>query len=363
MTPGQRTTDMPTRHAATTGPVPTPVSDPLHAHEPVTDVLDSSGQTLDTSVRESMEAKFRSDFSHVRVHTDATASQSALMLNARAYTVGTDIVFGAGEYEPHTADGRKLLAHELSHVVQQSGASHQTATASPATAEQEAGRLSHAIESSASVRVSARAPVGAIQRQGNKNPKDDTAKAIIARAKDTKTAAPDRAVQLIKDIVATYYPGDAAKVDTIVFDNEKAKTGLTTGSVGSGAKAKGKIYVGDAFLDNVDSFARRVLQVGHELQHVDQYRTGLAGDQHKHMREFLAFHDGAFAEEKAGTGRVDKGTRRNLIDEALKNFYCLTTDEQKDNAGKKEALLKRRAEINDKAGEGPTEPPTSSCQK
>jgi len=60
------------------------------------------------------------DFSHVRVHTDAQATQSARAVSARAYTVGRDIVFGAGEYAPTTSAGRQLLAHELTHVVQQS---------------------------------------------------------------------------------------------------------------------------------------------------------------------------------------------------------------------------------------------------
>jgi hypothetical protein len=68
-----------------------------------------------------MEPRFGRDFSHVRVHTDGRAADAASAMEARAYTVGRDIVFGAGEYEPGTADGRRLLAHELSHVIQQQG--------------------------------------------------------------------------------------------------------------------------------------------------------------------------------------------------------------------------------------------------
>jgi hypothetical protein len=64
----------------------------------------------------------RQDFSRVRVHTDARAAESARSVNALAYTVGQDVVFGAGQYRPESADGRKLLAHELTHVVQQSQA-------------------------------------------------------------------------------------------------------------------------------------------------------------------------------------------------------------------------------------------------
>ena len=61
------------------------------------------------------------DFGHVRVHTNARAMASAQAVHARAYTVGRDIVFGAGQYAPHTSAGRRLLAHELAHTIQQSG--------------------------------------------------------------------------------------------------------------------------------------------------------------------------------------------------------------------------------------------------
>jgi hypothetical protein len=66
-----------------------------------------------------MEARFGHDFSRVRVHSDAPAAESADAVQARAYTVGNDIVFGRGEYAPGTAKGRRLMAHELTHVVQQ----------------------------------------------------------------------------------------------------------------------------------------------------------------------------------------------------------------------------------------------------
>ncbi len=87
----------------------------------VQDVLRSPGQPLDRSTREWMESRFGTDFSGVRVHSDWQAGNSALALNARAYTVGSNIVFAGGQYAPHTSDGRKLIAHELTHVVQQGG--------------------------------------------------------------------------------------------------------------------------------------------------------------------------------------------------------------------------------------------------
>ena len=79
------------------------------------------GQPLSKSERAYFESRFGVDFSQVRLHNDAQAAESARALNAKAYTLGQDVVLGAGEYAPGTSEGRKLMAHELTHVVQQSG--------------------------------------------------------------------------------------------------------------------------------------------------------------------------------------------------------------------------------------------------
>ncbi|HEY8410024.1 MAG TPA: DUF4157 domain-containing protein, partial [Pyrinomonadaceae bacterium] len=86
----------------------------------VHDVLHSSGLPLDPTTRAWLEPRFGHDFSNVRVHTDARAAESAHAVNALAYTVGHDVVFGPGQYAPNTDRGNRLLAHELTHVVQQS---------------------------------------------------------------------------------------------------------------------------------------------------------------------------------------------------------------------------------------------------
>jgi len=75
---------------------------------------------LDADARLFFESRFRFDFSRVRIHTDARASESACAVNALAYTVGNDIVFATGQYAPRAASGQRLLAHELVHVTQQS---------------------------------------------------------------------------------------------------------------------------------------------------------------------------------------------------------------------------------------------------
>lgn len=79
------------------------------------------GTPLSTDLRAYFEPRFGHDFSQVRVHTDAEGSKAARSVQARAYTYGSDIVFGAGEYAPATPRGRRLLAHELAHVIQQGG--------------------------------------------------------------------------------------------------------------------------------------------------------------------------------------------------------------------------------------------------
>jgi hypothetical protein len=83
-------------------------------------VLASSGRPLEPALQQDMGQRFGYDFSRVRVHTDAAAVQSARDVNAHAYTVGYNIVFGTGRFAPRTHEGRKLLAHELTHVAQQS---------------------------------------------------------------------------------------------------------------------------------------------------------------------------------------------------------------------------------------------------
>lgn len=98
--------------ADTMGPAPRTVE---HA-------LARAGAPLHADLRQDMEQRFGHDFSRVRIHDDATAAQSARDVHAHAYTAGNNIVFGAGQFVPHTAAGRRLLAHELTHVVQQSTA-------------------------------------------------------------------------------------------------------------------------------------------------------------------------------------------------------------------------------------------------
>lgn len=83
--------------------------------------LSGAGQPLLISTRDFFEPRFGQDLSHVRIHSDGSAAATANSINAKAFTYGRDVVFGRGEYRPQSGEGKRLLAHELAHVLQQKG--------------------------------------------------------------------------------------------------------------------------------------------------------------------------------------------------------------------------------------------------
>ncbi|MGQ5640484.1 MULTISPECIES: eCIS core domain-containing protein [unclassified Streptomyces] len=120
-------------------PAPPAMAPPL-----VADVLATAGRPLDRATRSRMEDGFTHDFSQVRLHSDARAAQSAKALGALAYTVGRNVVFGAGQYREGSRDGERLLTHELAHVVQQDGLrGGGPSTALPLAAEESLEREAH----------------------------------------------------------------------------------------------------------------------------------------------------------------------------------------------------------------------------
>lgn len=119
---------------------------------PLLDVLRTSGHALDARTRAEFEPRFGRDFSTVRMHWDASAAASARSLNARAYTSGSHIVFAHGRPDVHAGHGRRVLAHELTHVVQQAdatappmGLDHGRADPLEAAAERHADAMSRPI--------------------------------------------------------------------------------------------------------------------------------------------------------------------------------------------------------------------------
>jgi hypothetical protein len=113
---------------------------PDHVESAVSRMQADSSQRLDGGTRGFMEGRFGRDFSQVRIHRGSNAAQAATAIDARAFTVGNDIFFNRGQYNPHSQSGRELLAHELTHTVQQSGPAQARAArrvaqrASPTTA-------------------------------------------------------------------------------------------------------------------------------------------------------------------------------------------------------------------------------------
>jgi hypothetical protein len=134
--------------------------------EAVPVALGSPGRPLDSVTRASFETSFGHDFSRVRVHTGTAAAQSALDADADAYTVGQHIVFGARRFVPETREGRRLLSHELTHVVQQAAGG----SAPPGAAEeQDAHSAARALEAGRRPRVRAKSAIGlAAQPRGLK---------------------------------------------------------------------------------------------------------------------------------------------------------------------------------------------------
>lgn len=148
--------------------------------------MSTPGQPMDRSTRDFMEPRFGHDFSHVRLHTDRLAGESAEGINAHAYTSGNDIAFANGKYQPGSHSGRHLLAHELAHTIQQQGLQRRVSdytldTASDSHLEREAERAANAV-------VNGQRPVLLAGR---------TNTAIISRARN--------------DIVTTAVQGKAAK--------------------------------------------------------------------------------------------------------------------------------------------------------
>ena len=135
----------------------------------VHEVLRSPGQPLNAATRAFMEPRFGHDFSDVRVHTDVKAARSAETINALAYTIGRDVIFGEGQYEPGTSHGKRLIAHELTHVMQQGNQQNLQSTALRIGApndmfEHQADQVANAISLALPVRPSAKFDVPTVQR-------------------------------------------------------------------------------------------------------------------------------------------------------------------------------------------------------
>lgn len=141
---------------------------------PVRDLMRSAaGKPLEGSTRQFMEASLGADFSDVRIHTGTQATEAARSVQAHAYTVGSDIVFQDGQYDPGSTSGQKMLAHELTHVIQQrSGPVDGTPGPDGLSISDPADRFERAAEATADRVISGQGPpapepagAAAVQRQ------------------------------------------------------------------------------------------------------------------------------------------------------------------------------------------------------
>jgi len=133
---------------------------------PITDVVSGGGQPLDRATRGSMEKAFGHDFSDVRIHDDSAASEAARDVSAKAATVGDHIVFRSGEFNPGTPAGQHILAHELTHVVQQrSGPVDGTSAGGGVKISDPSDRFETAAEANASLITSQLSAEPALQRE------------------------------------------------------------------------------------------------------------------------------------------------------------------------------------------------------
>jgi hypothetical protein len=185
---------------------------------------------------------------------------------------------------------------------------------------------------------------------------DKKAQAIVKAAGDTSKKIEERAIQVVKDIINTYYPSQSGLVKKIKYDPKEI--GLSV-DVAKSKKAKGIIYVGDYFVNHTTKkgLARRVLQVDHELEHIRQHRGGLGGKKTKALREFLAYHREGLSPELPGTGRISHSTRVALIDGALKNYYKMGKGDRKKHKKKRDELLKARTKHASKSNKNHPPPP------
>lgn len=242
--------------------------------------LDGAGRPLDPGVRASIEEGLGHDLADVRVHTDGPAARSARDLDARAYTVGHNVMFAAGQYEPGTAEGRWLLAHELAHVVQHSqlgGAGPTGRVSAPADpAEREAAGVADAV-----VRGG---PVPAIVTAGSGVHRAD------GKAKGKPAPDPKREPAVLTEF-AKQFPDAAKHINksdsALKLVKEAAAAGVGFGGYAEDGPAKTawpytigtKVYIPKALTDPVEASSKFLFELNNAL-----HRPALAAIQQEAVK-------------------------------------------------------------------------------
>jgi hypothetical protein len=165
----------------------------------------SSGSPLPRDMRSFMEPRFKSDFSGVRIHTDQHAARLAAQLGARAFTVGRDIYFAKGEFQPNKPEGWELVAHELTHTLQQGGAAH--APVAPPTAPALPAKQAAAAQSAKALAGAAHAPATAAPAKPPPKPAPTAAKPAPPKAVAAAPGVHDANVVMSGAVTSTPAPG------------------------------------------------------------------------------------------------------------------------------------------------------------
>lgn len=283
----------------------------------VNEVLNSPGRPLDSDTRSYMEPRFGHHFDHVRVHTDARAAGSARAVNALAYTVGSDVVFGAGQYAPSTDAGRRLIAHELTHTIQQGAADGTRLAASPASSpmatrcEAEAERTAaNVIEGRTAASVMPGASTPGLQRQAHGTPspgvRSPAFEELVTQVSTVQAGFTGRRLSEGEERLARSIFGasiDYARVRLIPTGFLEYRTVANT------------IRVPEDFTIDDEYMAQTLI---HEMTHVWQYQHG-----------GTSYISVSLAAQIAGTIRT--GSRNAAYDYQIKpgmSFFDLTPEQQ-----------------------------------
>lgn len=324
---------------------------PANVPSTVSQTLDSHGEALDTETRATMESRFGHNFSNVRVHTDGAAAESAREIRADAYTVGDDVVFGAGKYIPGTPQGQFLIAHELAHVVQQTGT---TAAVQPLALEPDDSRAEREATAMASAAVtglplpavSASASPGTVRRSAAGAIGGGLVGAGIGAALGSLLGPVGAIVGGLIGGIAGLIAGETASADARALSSEEeGEAKLVFGN----NMNWGKVRVAESAIMSVGGYARTPFDTVyfppgtlslsltdkmpfmiHELTHVWQTQHGYSVFE----KLFWALH-GSKAYDYGGEDGLRRATAQN------KHFRDFETEQQGDIC--KDYYVKRKA--------------------
>jgi hypothetical protein len=263
-------------------------------------IPETGGRELSTADRARLEPKLGADLSSVRIHTSGESSRAATGLNARAFTVGNDIHFNSGEFAPGTREGDRLLAHELTHVVQGAKSGAQRKARSDDEERDEVSQPGDPAELEA----------------------DHVADTVVGQLHDggARAAAPAAQRVAAQPIQRKPEPGGDGDDSSKLTDEERWKKieeflkGSETGQQALKLKDKHKIQVkwqkgggsyydmaGTMVLDTSRPTERVALAFVHEMNHAKYDKEGLAADQHVTTMDRASYVEAQLKEETEGT--------------------------------------------------------------